>query len=283
VNGTQLGFEGMPRRLLSAAPSRLMTYLDCPRRYRFNYLDRPPPPKGPPWGHNSLGAAVHTALANWWKLPVEQRTVEASGRLLMQAWLYDGFRNDPQADRARTRARVMVEQYVAELDPHDEPIGVERTVALKTDHAALFGRVDRIDDRGSEGLVIVDYKTGRQVLTVDDARTSLALAVYAAGARRVLRRECRRVELHHLPTGSVVAWEHTDEGLERHIGRADSIAAEIVELDEEFRAGVSDERANELYPAQPGPLCAWCDYVRSCPAGSAVAKPREPWAGLEED
>jgi putative RecB family exonuclease len=79
TKATQLGFEGMPRRLLQAAPSRLVTYLDCPRRYRLTYLDRPAPPKGPPWAHNSLGAAVHTALANWWKLPVGQRTIDRAG------------------------------------------------------------------------------------------------------------------------------------------------------------------------------------------------------------
>lgn len=279
----QLGFEGMPTRLLQAAPSRLMTYLDCPRRYRFSYLDRPPPPKGPPWAHNSLGAAVHTALANWWKLPVEARTVRRGGDLLEAAWLSDGFRDPAQRDAARRRARDMVEGYLADVDPADEPIGVERTVALKTDHAALFGRVDRIDDRGAEGLVIVDYKTGRHVLTVDDARTSLALAVYAAGAARTLRKPCRRVELHHLPTGDVLVWEHSDEGLARHIGRADSIAAEISELDGRFRGGLDAAEADALYPAQPGPLCGWCDFNRSCPEGSRAAQPREPWAGLEED
>ena len=59
----QLGFEGMPRRLYPCTPTRLSTWLDCPRRYRMTYLDRPPPPKGPPWAHNSLGASVHNALA----------------------------------------------------------------------------------------------------------------------------------------------------------------------------------------------------------------------------
>lgn len=278
----QLGFEGMPKRLLQAAPSRLVTYLDCPRRYRLNYLDRPTPPKGPPWAHNSLGASVHTALANWWKLPTEQRTVLAAGNLLDKAWLTDGFFNDAQREAARLRARGMVERYVAELDPADEPIGVERTVALKTDHAALFGRVDRIDDCGSEGLVIVDYKTGRHILTVDDARTSLALAVYAAGAERTLRKRCRRVELHHLPTGEKLVWEHTDEGLARHIRRADSIAEEIAGLDERFRAGVSDEESDRMYPVTVSALCGWCDFNRSCPAGSAATAPRDPWAGLDE-
>ena len=53
----------MPARLYPATPTRLLTWLDCPRRYRFAYLDRPMPPKGPPWAHNSVGAAVHSALA----------------------------------------------------------------------------------------------------------------------------------------------------------------------------------------------------------------------------
>jgi RecB family exonuclease len=282
MSAAQLGFEGMPRRLLQAAPSRLTTYLECPRRYRFSYLDRPPPAKGPPWAHNSVGAAIHTALANWWKLAVHERTPEAGGVLLDRAWLSHGFRDDAQRDAARVRARAMVVRYLDDVDPTDEPIGIERTVALKTDHAALFGRVDRIDERANDGVVIVDYKTGRQILTVDDARTSLALAVYAAAAERTLRKRCRRVELHHLPTGAVVAWEHTDEGLARHIRRADSIAEEIVTLDETFRGGVSSAAADDMYPAQVGPLCAWCDFNRSCPEGRQVISPRESWAGIDQ-
>ena len=66
----QQELPGMPKRLYPCTPTRLSTWLDCPRRYRFSYLDRPQPPKGPPWAHNSVGAAVHSALADWWALPV---------------------------------------------------------------------------------------------------------------------------------------------------------------------------------------------------------------------
>jgi putative RecB family exonuclease len=267
--------------LLQAAPSRLSCYLDCARRYRFTYLDRPTPPKGPPWAHNSFGAAVHTALANWWKAPLERRTVEQIGVLLDRAWLVDGYRDDHQRAEARERAHEMLERYVGTLDPADEPIGVERTVALKTDRAALFGRVDRIDQRG-EGLVIVDYKTGRQVLTLDDARSSLALAVYALGAARTLRRPCHRVELHHLPTGDVLAWDHSDEALARHLRRADALAAEIADVDDRFRAGLTLEEADRLYPATVGPMCGWCDFNRVCPEGRAAAPARDSWAGVEQ-
>lgn len=269
----------MPRRLYSAAPSRLTTYLDCPRRYRLTYLERPAPPKGPPWGHNSVGSSVHEALAGWWRLPVERRTPEAGGALLVRCWRSDGFRDEQQSLDARERAREQVERYLSDVDPQEEPLGVERVVSLKTARSALWGRVDRIDDRPGEGIVVVDYKTGRSVLTVDDARTSLALAVYAAAAARTFRRPCVRVELHHLPSGEMVAWEHTEETLTRHIRRADSIAVEVAALDERFRAGMTQEEADAAFPPSVGPLCGWCDFNRVCDAGRSVP-PREPWAAV---
>jgi len=278
----QLGFDNMPTRLYSATPSRLTTYLDCPRRYRMGYLERPTPQKGPPWGHNSVGASVHSALANWWKLPVERRTPEAGGALVVSGWLTDGFRNDKQTLDARERGREQVERYLTDVDPEDEPIGIERVVAVKTARASLWGRVDRIDDRPDEGIVVVDYKTGRSVLTVDDARTSLALAVYAAAASRTFRRPCRRVELHHLPSGEVAVWEHTEESITRHLGRADSIAAEVAALDDRYKAGMSLEEADEAFPAKVGPLCGWCDFRAVCGPGSAVPR-RDPWTAVVTD
>ncbi len=277
---TQDTLAGMPRRLYRATPTRLLTWVDCPRRYRFSYLDRPPPPKGPPWAHNTVGAAVHVALADWWRLPLERRTVAAAGGLLDRAWRTEGFRDDGQAAEWRERCREMVERYVGKLDPADEPRGVERTVSTVHGGVALSGRVDRIDELPGGGLVVVDYKTGRHVLTLDDVRSSLPLAVYAAAAERTLRRPCRRVELHHLPTGDVVAWDHEERTLERHLRRAEDIAAECAEADEAFRAG---RTGDEVFPPQPGAQCGWCDYRGACPEGRAHVPERAPWSGLAAD
>ncbi len=283
----QLSFGGMPRKLYACTPTRLNAWLDCPRRYRMTYLDRPPPPKGPQWAHNSLGASVHNALAGWWRLPPAGRTVRAAGELLEQGWITEGFADQEQSARQRSRAREMVETYVAGLDPADEPVGVERTVSTRTGRIAVSGRIDRLDERpaGATGteLVVVDYKTGRHLLTTDDARSSLALALYAVAAARSLRRGCHRVELHHLPTGAVLAWEHTDATLDRHLSRAEQIAAECAEADERFRAGLAPDRADEVFPARPGPACGWCDYLRHCGEGMAAARPRRPWDGIADD
>ncbi|WP_243722950.1 PD-(D/E)XK nuclease family protein [Actinomadura sp. 7K507] len=295
MSAEQLGFDGMPRRLYTCTPSRLNTWLDCPRRYRMTYLDRPMPPKGPPWAHNSVGASVHNALAGWWRLPVHERTPEAAGTLLTRGWLTDGFRDDAQSAEWRGRAREMTERYAAGLDPSDEPVGVERTVATRTDRIAVSGRIDRLDARGGE-LAVVDYKTGRRPLTSDDARGSLALAIYAVASSRVLRRPCHRVELHHLPSGEVAAWDHTDDSLARHMRRAEQIADEAATADEAYRAVVpkprpSDARPatvdhtphDERFPPRPGTLCSWCDFARHCPEGQQAAPRKDPWAALPVD
>src|ERR1022692_1247280 len=229
----QLGLAGMPQRLYRCTPTRLAAWLDCPRRYRMTYLDRPAPRKGPPWAHNSLGASVHNALAGWWRLPPAGRSVTAAGDLLERGWIEEGFADQAQSTAVRSRARRMVERYVAGLDPGREPVGVERTVATRT------GRIDRLDERPADGgpaLVVVDYKTGRRPLTTEDARASMPLALYALAAARGLRRPCRRGEQHHLTPRGAHAWEHSDATLARHLGRAEDIAAECADADERFAA-----------------------------------------------
>jgi RecB family exonuclease len=251
----------------------------------MTYLDRPAPPKGAPWAHNSLGASVHNALAGWWRLPRRERTVTAAGDLLDRGWITEGYADDAQSAAYRRQCRQMVESYVAGLDPAVEPLGVERMVATRTELIAVSGRIDRLDERRSAGgqageLVVVDYKTGRHVLTADDARGSLALGLYALAAGHVLRRPCHRVELHHLPTGRVLSWEHTDESLARQLARAEDIAAECAAADELYRSGAAT--AADTFAPRPGPGCSWCDFRGQCPEGSAASVQRRSSDGLAE-
>jgi putative RecB family exonuclease len=266
------------------------------------YLDRPSPSKGPPWAHNSFGATVHNALAGWWRLPLARRDRQAAGDLVHYGWIAEGYADDKQSDSYRARARSMVERYVATLDPEVEPTGVERVVATKTELIAVSGRIDRLDDRPAQpgagpreiaqpgipwrdrDLVVVDYKTGRTPPTTTDARSSLALALYALAAGRVLRRPCSKVELHHLPTAQVVAWEHTRESLDRQLRRAEDIAGECAQADERFRSSEDPaDRGDAVFPPRPSAWCGWCDFRAHCPEGQLAAPAKRPWDGLAED
>ncbi|HEV7194212.1 MAG TPA: PD-(D/E)XK nuclease family protein [Jatrophihabitantaceae bacterium] len=276
IAGDQLTLADMPQRLMSCTPSRLAAF-DCPRRYRFAYIDRPPPQRGLPWAHNTLGAVVHLALSRWWALPRAQRTAAEAGRLVERNWQHNGFRDDAHSAQWREIAREWVEQYVSEqVDADVEPIGVERTVAATTAQLAVSGRVDRLDDRGAD-VVVVDYKTGRRPLGVDDARGSQALALYVIATRRTLRRPCNRVELHHLPTGTVAAFDHTDDSLARHVARAEATAADILVATDTLASGAD---ADDVFPPAPSPACSWCDFRTHCVEGRAASADIEPWAGL---
>lgn len=277
----QLGFDGMPERLFVCTPSKLGSYTDCPRRYRYSYVDRPAPQKGPPWAHNSLGASVHTALRNWYALPPDRRRPDAVAGLLKATWVREGYRDVEQERELYRRALDWLESYLDGLEPGDDPLGVERVVAVKTAVLAFNGRADRIDLRpgpdGEPELVIVDYKTGRSGSDADDARGSQALALYAYAAERVFRRPCRRVELHHLPSGTVATHEHTPESIARQLSRAEDTARDIMAAEKAVADGGDPD---EAFPTSPGTLCTWCDYRRHCPAG-ADAPVKEQWSAVE--
>ncbi len=280
----QLDLDGMPAKLLKVTPSKLATWVDCRRRYRMTYLDRPAPARGGAWAHSTLGAVVHAALRSFYDQPAQRRTEAAARSAVAQAWSGEGFADAAQQARYRERAQDWVGAYVADGDPAQvDAVGLERWVAAPVGSLVVEGRVDRIDARrradapGGQEVVVVDYKTGRRPLHEDDARTSQALALYVLATRRTLRGACRRVELHHLPTGLVHAFEHTAASLDRQLRRAEEQAHDIADAGRALTAGGDPE---QLYPPSPGARCSWCDLRRSCPQGQAASVQLEPWAGL---
>jgi len=273
----QTTFAGMPTPLYTGSPSRLLAWLDCPRRYRMQYLDRPRPQARPQRAHTSVGIATHNALRDFWDLPVGQRTPAGVAELVRSSWIDVGFRDPEQSAGWRLRVRDAVTDYLRSSDRDNQPVGIERSVSLKTDEVAITGRIDRLDDREGE-LVVVDYKTGRQVPTDDDARTSLPLALYAVAASRMFRRPCHRVELHHVPSGTIAAHVHTDESLARKIAEAESIASDLRRADAEFKElGAESTR----FAPRTSAICSWCDFRAHCPEGQQMGPEKSDWAGLE--
>lgn len=273
--------DGMPAPLYACTPTRLLVWQGCPRRYRLTYLDRPTPAKGPAWAHTSLGAAAHLALARWFALPPDRRTAQRGVELVHGCWLRDGFRDEAQSATARERVARWVRDYLGEhlrtVGPRDEPAGVERVVTCRTRTLVVSGRADRIDVRQGR-LVVVDYKTGRRTPTAQDARESLPLALYAVAAARTLRRPSGRVELHHLPSGTVAAADHDEESLTRAVHEAQALAAQASRADDGYRRGRTGDAD---FPARASAACTWCDVRRHCPEGRAASVEAPPWAGLE--
>jgi putative RecB family exonuclease len=274
MTGAQLGLDFEAPRLVRVTPARLGTWDDCPRRYRLTYLDRPAPVRSGARAGSTLGAVVHLALRSLFALPPAERTPAAAARLVDRHWNSEGFRDAEQAHHYRERARGWLAEY-AEGAGEVDAVGLEQWVSVAVGGIVAEGRVDRIDRRGDE-LVVVDYKTGRPA-TAEDARESRALALYALGAERTLRRRCVEVELHHLPSGHVAGWRHDRETLAAHVAAAERSAAALAVAAEDLAAGADPDAR---FPARPAPRCGSCDVRRHCPEGRAAAPESEPWAQL---
>jgi putative RecB family exonuclease len=279
---SQLGFDfGVQQRRLSrVTPARLSTFDGCPRRYRMAYLDRPTPRRTGAWASSTLGAVVHNALRALFDLPPARRTPARAAALVTERWKDAGFLDAAQAALYRERARGWVADYVERHDLTIEPVGAERWVSTQAGSSGdatvtmiIEGRIDRIDERGGE-LVIVDYKTGRRRPDEHDTAAAQALALYAVAAARELRVPCHRVELHHLPSGTVAGFDHTDETLDRHLTRA-QVSADALRVATDTLADGGD--ADEFFPARAGEHCAACDFRPSCPSGQAAGPAARSW------
>lgn len=278
--GTQLGLDALDpgfasRPLLRVTPARLATWADCPRRYRLTYVDRPAPQRSGARAASTLGAVVHLALRSLFGLPASRRTPDAAAALVDRHWSGEGFRDADQAAGYRLRAREWVADYVAGVGAGATPVAVEKWVSMSTPRVIAEGRADRIDRRrdGGDELVVVDYKTGRAPAP-DAARGSTALALYAVAAGRTMHAPCRRVELHHLPSGEVTAAVHDDGSLRGHLARIEDAASDIAD------ATAAGGARDAVFPARPAPRCGSCDVRRHCPEGRAAAAEDEPWASL---
>lgn len=241
--------------LFELNPSKLQCYIDCPRQYRFRYVDRRPERRT--FGPTALGRSVHKALRDFYGLEPDQRTVDNLLRALRRAWDPTGYRSSKEAEDAYSRAEDMLRRYHSGTDPHKA-----RVVALesKFSHAKsregilVTGRVDRIDIDAGE-YVIVDYKTGRfgeHDSTIDE---SLPLSLYAIAVSAVLGREVSRVAVEHLPTGRRAETRRDPD-------RLSGDWKVVVQIADEMRSGTE-------FPPRPGSLCRWCDYLSVCPEGRA--------------
>lgn len=265
------------RRLLTVSPSSLGTWLDCPRAYRLRYLDRPRPALAPQRAVVSIGNTAHAALSRFWELDVPDRVPRRVAELVGEHWQSAGFRDRAQRDHWRPIVTGWVVDYLRGMDRSADPLAVERTVAMPAEGLALQGRVDRLDDRDGE-LVVVDYKTGRHPPGPDAARTSLALGLYAVAVSRMWRRPCTEVELHHVPSRTVRTHRHTEASAARKLAEAESIGAELREA---LAAHAADGADAGAFPARPSPLCRWCAVQQHCAEGLQVGAAHPGWAGLE--
>ncbi len=174
--------------------TQLDTYLRCPLKYRFSYIDRIPPDFTP--AALAFGSGIHGAIAYFFR---QQQKGQAPGIEDLQAYfegywqLETGHRviRYPEKESKETLLALagrMLEVFYAKQEPGAEVVGVEvpfevPLVDQETGELLdrpLVGSLDLLE-RGSDGrLVVVDIKTASRKYT--EVQASYCSSFRACGA-----------------------------------------------------------------------------------------------------
>jgi RecB family exonuclease len=233
--------------------SRIESYANCPRKFRYSYVDKLPGRPGP---HLSFGTSIHNALEAFYdrKLP-SCPSVEELLRFLYDGWEHAGFADLPRDEQLgfyRHAQQVLRRYHARVADRYRLPVATEAWFELPIGYeATVVGSIDRVDVDDDGRFHVVDYKTNRKVKDRARVAGSLQLSLYALACRHLYGA---------LP--ATVSLDFVVAGVE--------VVAELDELDlDAARQAVLDTAAAvraEAYEPRPNPLCDWCDFRAVCPA-----------------
>lgn len=248
--------------------SRLSVYETCPRRYRFQYLERVKVPEVETV-EMFLGRRVHEALETLYRhvkagaVPTLDEVL-ADYRARWHAEWTDAIRvGKPErtADDYLAAGVQHLETYHARYQPFDQErtVGLERRIAFPLDAGRKIwvrGYIDRLSVTRDGIWQIRDYKSGRWLPTQADVDQDRQLALYQIGMQRHFRSKPRQVEL---------VWHYLAHDVELRSQRAPEA---LRALESETLGLIDTIQADKTWETVEGPHCRRCSYQAICPAWS---------------
>ena len=236
----------------------------CPRRYKFHYIDDLARIYGKPRPYFTMGDHIHAALRDFLTIvPVEERTVSRLENLLREKWQHNrkGFKDLDDEKQWGERALSQVRWFAQNQDLSVTPLMAEDFHRAElSPKITLVGRIDRVDQEAEGGLHIIDYKTGKMREEIDRNQ----LYIYALVLSREQQLPVSKASYLYLEAGEFQTLRPTAADLEQAadyvVGTVDRILAE------------------RKYLATINSYCGTCDFLEICPSKEEI-----PSLALEEE
>lgn len=228
--------------------TRVETYLDCPQRYRFRYVDRI---HEEPRVELEFGKLVHRVL----EFLHDPKNATPPGMDRLAERYEEGWAEIPEMDgldQYKSLGLSMLKNYyAAHLPLKEDVLAVEQDFRLPLDAHVLVGVMDRVG-RSKDGTIIVtDYKTSRTLPTQPDVDKNKQVIIYHHSAQQLYPRHQVVVRLHYLKFDFVFE-------------TAPAQGAWIEVKSEMLRAAYGIESGH--FAPKPGSVCEYCGYTTLCPA-----------------
>ncbi len=240
----------------SLSPSKITTYLACPTKYRWTYIDA----RGRIYlrskSYFSFGTSLHKALQRFHDSQDQGVTTLGEAKAaLEESWIDAGYANAEEMSQALAEGKEILSGYVEQVlkaPATAKTIYIEKTLKAPLDDFIILGRLDRVDEWDDGTLEILDYKTGRSGVTDEEAAQDLALSVYQFLLKKHHpdRKVCASIIA--VRSGEKGTFSLSDKELAELESDLISICREILDRDYE-----------NLRP-RPKSLCPSCDFLPLC-------------------
>ena len=274
--------------------SQLQVFLQCPLKYRYQYVDKIPRKEFVESADTLLGKIVHESLEklykdiNALKTPSKEallefyhnlRTTKEAETLAHQGEMM--IHGEYTIDDYKHRGAVYLEKYYDKHQPFTDIKVIDTELDFVfdlTDEIKFKMIVDRLDKMG-DTFIISDYKTNKKLPTQDKDGYIEQLTMYGIGINQKYGKyfEQLKAKLYFL---------HFDIEDERDLTkeRMDLVADKYINLIKEIDAAKwSYALGNKkIFPAQQSPLCNYCDYQTMCPLFNYINTDEEVVSSLSD-
>lgn len=248
--------------MLNVSPYKLEMYLNCPRQYRFEYIDKwknlyhlDTPPL-------VIGSLIHAVLNHYYRhLKPKERTLEKLREIFKEKFLDHQKRKDPRYlvfNKNQVEINSWVQKSVQQLaNFFNSPLAKKEPFLTPEELSSfkipeygikLLCKLDRVD-KGKKGLEIVDYKTGK---LWDQGKDSFQLDFY----HLILS----YLQPEHPVSKKIYFYLDENKQVEVPIKKQENVKT----LEKIIKTAEQIQMDKEFVPKE-NPMCRFCDYKIICP------------------
>ena len=248
--------------------SRLKTFENCPRKFAFQYIEKPDIERRDSV-EAFMGTAVHNTLENLYKSIMMERVPKwEETRDFYEDFWAKNWRDDIlivhkqfSADDYRNVGRRCLQDYFVAHFPFAEGrvLALEERILVDLDGTGKYklqGFIDRLQQQEDGTIEIHDYKTSRRLPSQEEINRERQLALYQIGIEERWP-DTKAVTLiwHYMRSNRTLVSKRSPASLE-------DLKRDTIELIDTI--GYATER-NE-FPPHETMLCDWCEFYPICPA-----------------
>ncbi len=229
--------------------SQISQYQTCPLCYKLQYIDGLKPKDK--W-YFSFGSTIHTCTEFFFRVRVPPPpTLEELLQFYEQNWRPEGYESIDEEANYKAYGREILTRFW-EIHSRDfrMPLAVEKQFYIDIGDIKLRGYIDRVDKLESGALAIVDYKTNKELFTMDYLEKDLQLTLYQLAAEQLWQLPVARLTLYHMRSNTPVSCASRGQ----------------VQLDDakQLVLDVADKINRQIFPATENDYCP-CDFPEHCP------------------